>query len=271
MAAGQLLIIATPIGNLDDLSPRAAESLRRARQLLTHLGIEGARLERLDAEVEARGVERWVEALEQGATLAMVSDAGTPVVSDPGAALVRAAGERGVVVTPIPGPSAVMAALAASGFSGERFRFMGFVPRSGRGRREALASMKSCAETLILFEAPKRIARSLAELAQLMPDREAVGARELTKVHEELWRGSLTDLAERAATRAWRGEMTVVLGPAEVEIVKLSPAQLDERIDALLSEGLRAKQAAQALALDSGWSARDVYARISVRNKARDE
>jgi 16S rRNA (cytidine1402-2'-O)-methyltransferase len=274
--AGRLLIVATPIGNLEDLSPRVVESLRaadrilaedtrRTRQLLTHLGITQKRLVRLDAEMEARGVASFVSALAAGETIALVSDAGTPNVSDPGATLVRAAAAQAIVVTPIPGPSAVTAALAASGFGGARFRFVGFLPRGGSERQQALRVVAETPEPTVLFEAPTRLMSTLSDLARVMPAREAVVARELSKLHEELVRGTLAELA--AAERDWRGEITVVLGEAPQESVKLGADELDARIARALAEGLRSKDAAKALSLESGWSARDIYARISAKKK----
>lgn len=272
----KLYVVATPIGHLEDLSPRAArcleeadvvlaEDTRRARTLLSHLGIAGKRVERLDAEKEARGVAAWIT--DDDRVLALISDAGAPAVSDPGAALVRAAAERGHAVVPVPGPSAVTTALMAAGFSGERFRFFGFLPRKGTARREALAEIRDTREPCVLFEAPKRIAATLADLAALMPDRAAVVARELTKLHEEFLRGPLSLLASE--DRSWRGEITLVLGPGGAPATKMTAEELDARIDELLSEGRRAKEASQELALVSGWTARDVYARINARKERR--
>jgi 16S rRNA (cytidine1402-2'-O)-methyltransferase len=262
---------------LDDLSPRAArylaeadrivaEDTRRARTLLSHLGIEGKPLERLDAQVEARGVDKWLERLEAGERIALVSDAGTPGVSDPGATLVRRAAERGVAITPLPGASAVLAALSVSGFAGDRFRFIGFLPRAGRERRDALELLAATEETALLFEAPSRMTETLQTLARAMPDRDAMIAREITKLHEELLRGTLSELAEREHERAWRGEITVALGPhAAGPREPLDATELDVRIDAVLAQGRRAKDVAKALSLETGWSARSIYERISAR------
>ena len=267
-----LFIVATPIGNLDDISLRATEALRqadrvlaedtrRARQLLSHLAIEGKAVERLDAEVESRDLSRFVAALDDGKSLALVSDAGAPAVSDPGAGLVRAAVAAGHVVVPIPGPSAVTAAMMASGFAGG-FRFFGFLPRGGSERRAALAAICDTPETVILFESAKRCAATIEALYKLMPDRQAMVARELTKLHEECVRGSLRGLH---AERQWRGEITIVLGPYEKKRVKISEQVLDAHIDELARAGRRAKDIAQALSLDSGWTSREIYQRISDR------
>ncbi|MBM4376253.1 MAG: 16S rRNA (cytidine(1402)-2'-O)-methyltransferase [Deltaproteobacteria bacterium] len=270
---GRLTIVATPIGNLEDMTPRAvralgeadvilAEDTRRTRALLTHLGIAGKRVERLDAHVERHSVDRWVSRLEVGEAIALVTDAGTPAVSDPGSALVRAAAEHGREVVPIPGASAVTTALAASGFPGDRFRFFGFLPRKGSGRTELLAELEATEETAIFFESPQRVEHTLGELAVRMPEREAVVARELTKLHEELLRGTLRSLAEG---REWRGELTIVLGP-----YRRRPAaviDVDARIDELLAAGGRAKDVAKVLAEETKLPVRELYARILRRGQ----
>ncbi|MBM4357262.1 MAG: 16S rRNA (cytidine(1402)-2'-O)-methyltransferase [Deltaproteobacteria bacterium] len=273
---GRLTIVATPIGNLEDMSPRAvkalaeadvilAEDTRRTRALLTHLGIAGKRIERLDAHVERHAVDRWVSRLEVGDAIALVTDAGTPAVSDPGSALVRAAAGHGRTVVPIPGPSAVVTALAAAGFPADRFRFFGFLPRKGSGRSEMIDAIVATQETVVFFESPQRAEVTLAELAAQMPDRDAVVARELTKLHEELVRGTLAELAARTA---WRGELTIVLGP----YVAASRVQedVDARIDALLAAGGRAKDVAKVLAEETKLSVRELYQRILERGQ-RDE
>jgi len=182
---GRLLVVATPIGNLGDVSRRAAESLascdrvaaedtRRTRQLLSHLGVVGKPVDALHAHSSDRDVARMVSCLEAGETIALVTDAGTPAVSDPGDALVKAAIRAGVPVVPIPGPSAVLAALVTSGLgSGGGFRFLGFLPREGAARREAIAKVCETPEPVILFESPERTSATLTELADAMPDRAA--------------------------------------------------------------------------------------------------
>jgi len=195
---GVLYVVATPIGHLGDLSARAVETLsraarvaaedtRRTRGLLTHLGLSKP-IERLDAHASAHDVARVVQQLVSGEDIALVTDAGTPVVSDPGTELVRAAIEAGLRVVPIPGPSAVLAALVASGLSGGAFRFLGFLPRKGTDRRDVLETVRSTPEVVVLFESPERTAETLADLARIMPQRRCVVARELTKLHEEFGR-----------------------------------------------------------------------------------
>jgi 16S rRNA (cytidine1402-2'-O)-methyltransferase len=270
-------LVATPIGNLADLSERAAaclrdadgilaEDTRRARKLLSHLGIKGKTVERLDREIESRGVDHWLQRLAMGETLALLSDAGTPGVSDPSATLVAAAAAQGFVVTPLPGPCAVTAALAASGLGADRFRFLGFLPRKGGERRAAIELCRQTEETAVIFEAPSRMARTLADLARVMPARHAVVARELTKLHEELLRGTLAQLCEQHAERRWQGELTVVLGPHTVDPdPRVNEAELDRRIDEMLKGGARAKDVAQALSLETGWPSREIYRRASRR------
>jgi 16S rRNA (cytidine1402-2'-O)-methyltransferase len=275
--AGALYVVATPIGHLGDITLRAVETLRaadrivaedtrRTRALLSHLGIAGKPIDRLDAHAGDRDVARAAEHLAAGESIALVTDAGTPVVSDPGTALVRAAVAAGARVVPIPGASAVMAALSISGLVTGGFRFVGFLPRGGPERREVIARVVETEETVVLFESPNRTAETLAELARSMPDREAVVARELTKVHEEAVRGTLAELA--AVEREWLGEVTLVLGPAkEGSRAAMDDAAIDARIDEEIARGRRAKDVAEALAIESGRPRREIYARVVERRR----
>jgi 16S rRNA (cytidine1402-2'-O)-methyltransferase len=277
LARGTLFVVATPIGNLGDVTLRAVETLRgcdcvvaedtrRTRRLLSHLGIAGKPLERLDAHARERDVARVIERLETGGRVALVTDAGTPGVSDPGEALVQAAIATGARVVPIPGASAVLAALVASGLvGGGRFRFMGFLPREGRARREAIAEVCSTPEAAVLFEAPSRVRATLGELADATPDRRACVARELTKVHEEFSRGTCAELA--AEEREWVGEVAIVLGahaPQDRE-AWVDDAALDARIDEAAGRGEHARSAAVRLAAWSGRPRREVYERVVAR------
>ncbi|MBK9261598.1 MAG: 16S rRNA (cytidine(1402)-2'-O)-methyltransferase [Polyangiaceae bacterium] len=278
VTAGVLYVVATPIGNLGDLSSRAVETLsrvsrvaaedtRRTRGLLTHLGLSKP-IDRLDAHASASDVARVIERLASGEHIALVTDAGTPVVSDPGTDLVRAAADAGVRIVPIPGPSAVLAALVASGLSGGAFRFLGFLPRKGVDRREALETVRSTPEVVVLFESPERTAETLADLARIMPDRRAVVARELTKVHEEFVRGSLGELAQLTRDREMLGEVTIVLGPREnVDTPVMSDEEMDRLIDAELGRGRRPRDVADEVALVSGRSKREVYTRVIERKR----
>lgn len=274
--SGTLWIVGTPIGNLEDLTPRAARALascdavlaedtRRARQLLAHLGIEKKEVVRHDAHATDADHARAIERLLAGESLALVTDAGTPGVSDPGASLVARAAAAGIVVSPIPGASAVVAAIAASGFSTGSFRFVGFLPRDGAGRDEALSRVVTDPDLVVFFESPRRIAETLRELARLAPTREVVVTRELTKLHEELVRGTLADIAE--APREWLGEITVVLGPWDAPAEdSIDDATLDRWLGEQLDAGATVREAARVVAARSGRPKREVYARAVARH-----
>jgi 16S rRNA (cytidine1402-2'-O)-methyltransferase len=273
---GALYVVATPIGNLGDITLRAIETLRscthiaaedtrRTRALLAHLGITGKPLIALHAHSSARDVERTVQHLKEGDSVAVVTDAGTPAVSDPGGVLIEAAIREGIVVVPIPGPSAVLSALVASGLVGDgRFRFLGFLPRDGSARRDAIATAAATPETVILFEAANRTTGTLEELALATPSRRAAVARELTKMHEEIVQGTLGELAKDA--REWRGEVVLVLGPhSPASEESVDDDALDARIDEGLAKGAHAKSLSEQLAAWSGRPKREVYARVLAR------
>jgi 16S rRNA (cytidine1402-2'-O)-methyltransferase len=279
--AGILYVVATPIGNLADLTLRAidtlktcdrvaAEDTRRTRQLLSHLGIEGKPLDALHAHSSERDVTRLVERLVGGESVALVTDAGTPAVSDPGDALVKAAIAAGVRIVPIPGASAVLAALVASGLAtGVGFRFVGFLARDGAARRDGIAIVCATPEVVVMFESPERTQATLAELADAMPDRPACVARELTKLHEEVVRGTLASLAKERDS--WRGEIAIVLGGWEPETrgEQIDEAAIDERIDRELDAGAHAKTVADVVAAWSGRPRREIYERVVRRKSAR--
>ncbi len=223
MSRAALYVIATPIGNLEDLSPRArrilaetdavfAEDTRRSLKILTHIGLRKP-LIRCDERAEERAGRRALEELQAGRSVALLSDAGTPLISDPGARLVGLVHEAGFQVVPIPGPSAVTAALSASGFPGAPFVFYGFLPRKKGQRAKLLRAIALDVPTSVFFESPHRIAVSLGELARWAPDRPACIARELTKVHEEILCGPLENLARKTAGSKAIGEFTVVVAP----------------------------------------------------------
>jgi 16S rRNA (cytidine1402-2'-O)-methyltransferase len=272
--AGTLYVVSTPIGHLGDMTSRAldtlracdciaAEDTRRTRQLLSHFAIHGTPVERLDAHASEGHITRLVERLVAGQNVAIVTDAGTPSVSDPGEALVNGAIGAGVRIVPVPGPSAVLAALASSGLAGGgAFRFIGFLPRGGTQRREALAKVAETPEPVVLFEASNRLQATLRDLAEATPNRRACVARELTKLHEELVRGTCAELAD--AEREWRGEVAVVLGahaPEERE-AHIDDVALDARIVGELAKGERARTVAEKLAAWSGRPKREVYERV---------
>lgn len=273
---GTLLVVATPIGNLDDLSPRAAgalrdadlvvaEDTRRTGRLLAHVGAETPQWS-LHEHNERERATAVVERLLAGDTVVLVSDAGTPGVSDPGYRLVAACAEAGVAVVALPGPSAVLHALVTSGLPTDRFAFDGFLPRSGAARRIRLDEIAGERRTVVLFVSPHRAAADLADLAAACgPERPAALARELTKLHEQTLRGSLGELADRVGEQGVRGELTVVVGGApapEVDGASLSPAELADMVFALEADGTPRKQAIAAVASDLGLRKREVYAAV---------
>ena len=227
---GRLVLVATPIGNLGDLSPRArdllatadlicCEDTRRTRALLSASGItakgpHGDRLLSLHGHNEATRLERVAAAVTRGATVAVVSDAGTPGISDPGAWLAAQLAAAGETVSTVPGPSSVVGALVVSGLPTDRFCVEGFLPRKGPERRRRSAALMADARTSVVLEAPSRVAATLAELAAVDPARPVAVVRELTKLHEEVWRGSLGDAASVFAAREVRGEIVLVVGGA---------------------------------------------------------
>jgi 16S rRNA (cytidine1402-2'-O)-methyltransferase len=268
-----LFVIATPIGNLGDLTPRAREALgqasrifaedtRRTRALLAYAGIAGKPVLRVDAHATPERLARLVADLEGDAAVALVTDAGVPGVSDPGAALVRAAAERGVKVVPIPGASALTAAIAASGLVEGPFTFLAFLPRHGKKRRLALERVAATSEAVVLFESPQRIGETLSDLAAVCPGRAAALCRELTKLHEEILYGTLNELA--ALEREWLGEITLVLGPQAERAVERAPepAEIDQEITSRLAKGAHPKDLASELAGRLGVPRRAAYARV---------
>ncbi|MCA1825927.1 MAG: 16S rRNA (cytidine(1402)-2'-O)-methyltransferase [Myxococcales bacterium] len=268
-----LYVVATPIGNLRDLTERArevlaacdavvAEDTRHSGQLLKHLGLQKPFIS-LPAFDEGARVEPIVKRLLSGASLALVTDAGTPAVSDPGSLLVREAIAAGVQVIPVPGASAVIAAVSVSGFSEGRFHFAGFLPRKGSAREEMLNEIKHLRSQLALYESPQRLRETLLELKAALGDRAAVVARELTKVHEELARGTLSELADHFS-REVRGEIVIVVsGAAESE--PEDPRELEQEVRERLARGERPKEIAEAL---SGQHAKRTVYQLALRLKA---
>ncbi|HEY7137004.1 MAG TPA: 16S rRNA (cytidine(1402)-2'-O)-methyltransferase [Acidimicrobiia bacterium] len=279
--SGALVLVATPIGNLADLSPRAVETLRdatliaaedtrRTRALLSHEGIAaGGRLVAVHAHNEREAARRIVECVAGGGVVAYVSDAGTPGVSDPGTALVRACVDAGLTVSAVPGPSALLAALVVSGFPTDRFVFEGFLPRKGRAREERLATIATETRTVVCFESPNRVAATLADLARVCgADREVAVARELTKLHEETWRGLLGDAVERTAGATARGEHVVVVAPAPPQVHEVDDDTLDRALRAALDGGSSARDAAAGVAAELGVPKRRAYdAAVSLRGR----
>lgn len=273
--AGRLYVCATPIGNLGDVSPRLAETLlqvdlvyaedtRRTAILLSHLGVE-VRTRSLFAGNEKARTEELLAELGAGREVALVSDAGTPTVSDPGAEVVRRALEAGIEVRVIPGPSAVTAALAVSGLGGDRFSFEGFLPRKGRERRRRIESMAAEDRPVVLFASPHRLAADLEDLRQVAGDeRQVVIARELTKLYEEVWTGTLAQAAERWVEDV-KGEITLVLAPAGAEEPDLEEAVI--RAQGLMTEGHSPSDAARQVASELGISRRKIYQALMGRQR----
>lgn len=266
--SGTLYLVATPIGNLGDISTRALETLREvafvacedtrhSRVLLDHFGISADTVS-LPAFAEGQRAGRILERLEAGEDCALVTDAGSPGISDPGEKLVAEALERGVKVVPVPGPTALVAALSASGLPTGRFHFLGFLPRKGPERQAMLEEVAPLSATIALYESPRRLAETLVDLKDALGDRRAVVARELTKVHEEFVRGSLTTLAERYATEEPRGEV-VVLVEGRTGERRWSEEELRRALEAGLGRGEKLKPLSTELARRAGWSGQDVY------------
>jgi 16S rRNA (cytidine1402-2'-O)-methyltransferase len=263
------VVVATPIGNLGDLAPRAVTTLaaadavvcedtRRTGRLLQHAGIAGKRLLVANEHTEASCAADVAALLAEGATIALVTDAGTPGVSDPGERIVRAALDGGHEVTAVPGPSAALAALVLSGLPSDRFVVEGFLPRRGAERTRRLAEVAGEHRTIVVYEAPHRLARTLDDLAEACgADRRVAVARELTKLHEEVWRGTLHDARQRAADRPPRGEYVIVLGPAARRAVE--PRDIDAALQDRIDAGDDRKSAVAAVALDLGVPKRAVY------------
>ena len=266
-----LYVVATPLGNLADLSPRAADCLRqvavvaaedtrRTRGLLAHLGATPQLLS-FHAHSTPRRTERLLEILQSGRDVALVTDAGTPGVSDPGAELAAAARTQGFGVVPIPGASAVTTALSASGLPADRYLFLGFVPRKGGERSRILARAAAEEWSVVFFESPARLGGLLEDLRAVAgPDRPAVVARELTKIHEEFRSGTLAELADYYSTREARGEVTLVLAGTGTP-----PPPPDRSEDAralatrLLGEGVSRRQAARQVATEIGLPRNEAY------------
>ncbi len=280
---GTLHVVATPIGNLDDVTLRAlrvlgevdllfAEDTRRTRILLERHQVR-ARPVSLHAHNEAARIQQALEALRGDGNVALVSDAGTPLVCDPGERLVAAAIADGHCVEAVPGASAVLTALAVSGLSVLPFTFLGYLPRRRSARRRFLQNYRDRAETLVCFETPHRIASSLGSLLEILGDRRACAARELTKLHEEVVRGSLTDLAEHFAQKP-RGELTLVIEgcSATSEEATWSWEEVEAEIRGLAADGQRPREIAPALARISGRPRSEIYARaVAVVNEDTDE
>ncbi|MDR3630921.1 MAG: 16S rRNA (cytidine(1402)-2'-O)-methyltransferase [Desulfocapsaceae bacterium] len=265
---GTLYIVATPIGNLEDITLRAvrilgevdliaAEDTRHTKKLLNHLRIETQLISYYREREKERAAE-LIERLKAGITVALVTDAGTPGISDPGAILVKDAHEAGITVTPIPGPSALTAAISASGLDCSSFLFLGFCPAREGQRRKFLSSIANSLYPVVLYESPHRIRALLADALEILGNRPAFWARELTKIHEDLQEGSLSQLLDRAENQTSRGESALIVSPAKAEPVAV------QSVDDLLvwyrdHSGLSLKDACKRLSADLGISRSLVY------------
>jgi 16S rRNA (cytidine1402-2'-O)-methyltransferase len=261
-----LYVVATPIGHRADITLRAlavlarcatlyCEDTRHSRILLTHYAIRRP-LKAYHEHNAERARDQVLAELAAGSGVALISDAGTPLVSDPGVKLVRACLAAGHRVIGLPGPSAVLAGLVGSGLASDAFLFTGFLPARRPQRQARLAELKAIAATLIFFESPARLADSLADMARVLGDRQAAVARELTKLYEEVRRGSLSELARWAAASVPKGEMVLLIAPAAPEAI--SDATITERLRPLL-DSLSLRDAAKTLAEDAGISRKRVY------------
>lgn len=265
--SGRLIVCPTPIGNLEDVTLRvlsalraadivACEDTRRTRILLDRYGVM-ARLESYHEHNETQKAGELVASMRDGAVVALVSDAGMPLVSDPGFVLVRACIGAGLEVEVLPGPSAALAALVASGLPAERWRFEGFLPR----KRGDLLQVFDAPETVVSFESPRRLAKALAALASVDADRPVAVCRELTKVHEEVVRGSATELARRYEAEPPRGEVAVVIGPAQGVVGDLAPAV--DALRRLVAAGAKPRPAAAVVSELTGVGANALYRELA--------
>ncbi|MBM3774258.1 MAG: 16S rRNA (cytidine(1402)-2'-O)-methyltransferase [Acidobacteria bacterium] len=285
-APGTLFLVATPIGNLEDITRRAVrvlgecdlvacEDTRHTRKLLAHLGISKPTISYHEHNEAARTPE-LLGKLGQGASIALVSDAGTPLVSDPGYRLVRAAVDAGITVTPVPGPSAVVAALAASGLPAGSFRFGGFLPPKPSQRARVLEGLKNEPATIVFYEAPHRVLGTLAQVEQILGARPVVVARELTKVHEEFLRGTAAEIrAELARRGGVKGEITLLIGRGETAAGGPEPGEpaadegvpLEQAIADCIGRGIDRMEAIKAVAARRGLPKREVYKRFLGRGR----
>lgn len=269
---GTLYIVATPIGNLEDITLRAlrvlrevdwiaCEDTRQTRKLLEHFGIAKPMVSYHEHNESGRAAE-LVEKLTGGGSGALVTDAGTPLVSDPGYRLVQAAIAAGVLVVPIPGPSAAVSALSAAGLPTDAFRFCGFLPPKSSQRRKTLEQLKPETGTLIFYETPHRILEALEDVAAVMGVRPVVVARELTKLHEEFLRGTAAEVRSELASRpAVKGEITLLIGKSEV--VEADDTPLEEAVRAAEKQGLPRMEAIKQVARQRGLAKREVYRLIA--------
>ncbi len=272
--AGTLYIVASPIGNLEDVTLRAlrvlkevdliaAEDTRHTKKLLVHYGIATPLTSYHQHNEKAKSVS-LVQRLNSGCRIALISDAGTPILSDPGFLLVQEAIRAGISVIPIPGPSALTTVLGASGLPTDRFAFEGFLPARKSQRREKLRGLREEKRTLVFYEVPHRVKESLQDLLEVLGEREMVLGREMTKLHEEFIRGSVSELAAQAKVKEWRGEMTLVVEgkkdrDSDIDRERERERGLKTEIKKLRKEGMRVKEIAELLGERFSLPKREVY------------
>jgi 16S rRNA (cytidine1402-2'-O)-methyltransferase len=283
---GTLYVVATPLGNLEDITLRAlrvlkevsvvaAEDTRHSRKLLAHYKIATPLTSYYD-QIERRKAPQLIETLKHGKSVALISDAGTPGIADPGYHLVRAAVAAGVRVETVPGPSAVAAALSVAGLPTDRFAFDGFMPVRPGPRRRFFAALRLEPRTVVVYEAARRLEGCLRDLTEVLGDRQIAVVRELTKMFEEILRGPVSEVAaqlrERASSRPLQGEVTLLIGAdAAAPAVEATPEDLTAAIDRLRGEGMSLKNIARALARERGLSRRQVYQAGLARGQGQDQ
>jgi 16S rRNA (cytidine1402-2'-O)-methyltransferase len=269
---GTLFLVGTPIGNLEDMTDRArrvlasvgliaAEDTRRTGRLLAGFGIEGRLVSFFEGNERSR-VPELLRSLREGTDVAVVSDAGMPGLSDPGYRLVAACIEEGIPVDVVPGPSAVVAALVVSGLPTDRFVFEGFLPRSGQARARRLEGLSAEPRTIVLFESPRRLAATVADLLEAVGDRRAAMVRELTKLHQEVLRGKLSDLVEGLSDRELKGEVVLVVEGATQAPVAVDLPEAVRQAEELVRGGARKRDAARETARVTGVPATRIYAAL---------
>ncbi|NEZ56629.1 16S rRNA (cytidine(1402)-2'-O)-methyltransferase [Adonisia turfae] len=278
---GTLYLVATPIGNLEDITFRAvrilqeadliaAEDTRHTGKLLHHYQIETPQLSYHEHNAQAR-IPQLIEKLQAGQTIALVSDAGMPGISDPGYELVCACTEAGIVISPIPGPVAVVSAIAASALPSDRFTFEGFLPVKGKARAERLTQLATEPRTMVLYESPHRLLKTLTDLqTHLGGERRVTLARELTKRYEEFWRGTVEDAIEHFTVTEPRGEFTIAIAGHIHTPKTISEADLIQQLETLISQGLSPSKASRQLAQATGLSKREIY-QLSLTMKQEEE
>ncbi|NEQ52005.1 MAG: 16S rRNA (cytidine(1402)-2'-O)-methyltransferase [Leptolyngbya sp. SIO3F4] len=267
---GILYLVATPIGNLEDITFRAvrilkeanliaAEDTRHTGKLLSHFQIETPQISYHEHNAQTR-IPQLIEKLQTGQSIALVSDAGMPGISDPGYELVCACADADIVVSPIPGPAAVISAIAASALPSDRFTFDGFLPVKGKVRTERLKQFATESRTMVLYESPHRLLKTLTDLkTHLGTNRQITVARELTKRYEEFWRGTVSEAIDYFTTNEPRGEFTIAIAGCTASLETISREDLLQKLETLISQGLSPSKASRQLAQETGLSKREIY------------